>query len=95
MVKVIITVAVDQKDSDRVVSKLRTLGFDPTVEKQDDTDVCPVCGAELELDYEYMAKTYGEGYTYVPRSKWVFFCTECEEAGTIDELESFKVVKHG
>lgn len=90
MANIIVTVTVEQKDVDRIVSKFRKLGYKPTIEKQDETDICPICGGELELDLEYMQNTYGEGYIYVPKNIWVFWCPECEEAGTLKEIRGAK-----
>jgi hypothetical protein len=48
---------------------------------------CPFCGVELEVDEEYMQDTYGASYVYMPENLWTYYCPECEEAGTMAELE--------
>jgi hypothetical protein len=48
---------------------------------------CPFCDAELEVDDEYMQDTFGAAYAYMPETDWTYFCPECEEAGTIDEMK--------
>lgn len=52
--------------------------------------VCPCCGSPLEVDEEYMQGNYGAAWSSMPRSEWVYYCSdeeECGEAGSFEELQ--------
>lgn len=53
---------------------------------------CPVCGAKIEVDEEYMYKHYAEAYPdLVPWTAWTFYCLgEDEHIGTWDQLQKEK-----
>ena len=50
-------------------------------------DICPICNGNLNVDLEYMEKTFGPVWSEIPWLDWSFYCDRCGEAGLWAEFK--------